>query len=141
MTLDEVHRYVRQGSTVVHARARTGFRNLYREVHINVIRTMPKNHNDNLDYWKPYLFHGQPIWIHRLLVLERSHKSLYDVTNVEHAHGRTADSVHGRVEHAVHDRIGDAGQSGVHYVTCTLWKTRNKQNVYNFSKNIITVYT
>lgn len=66
---------------------------------------------------KTYLLHGQPVGVHRLLVLERSHESLDNVTYVEHAHGRTANSVDWRVEYAVHDRVDDAGQSGVQYVT------------------------
>lgn len=67
-----------------------------------------------------YLFHGQPVGIHRLLVFEGAHERFDYVANVEHAHGRTADGVYGRVEYAVHDRVDDTGQGGVQYVAGTL---------------------
>lgn len=79
--------------------------------------------------YKSYLFHRQPVGVHSLLVLERSHESLDDVANVEHANSRATDRVHGRVEHTVDDRVDDAGQSRVQYVTgilCIYTKTRRE---------------
>jgi len=74
---------------------------------------------------EPYLFHRQPVRIHSLLVLERSHESLDDIANIEHAHCRATDGIHGCVEHTVDDRVDDAGQSRIQYVTGILCAHEN----------------
>jgi len=75
--------------------------------------------------YEPYLFHGQPVGVHSLLVLEWSHESLDNIANIEHAHSRATDSIHGCIEHTVNDRVDDAGQSCIQYVTGILCTHEN----------------
>jgi hypothetical protein len=56
------------------------------------------------------------------LVFERSHESFDYVANIEHAYGRTADSVYGRVKHSIHDGISNAGKSGIQDVAGILYE-------------------
>lgn len=84
-----------------------------------------------------YLFYGQPVGVHRLLVLERTHERIDDVADVEHAHGRTADGVHGRIEHAVHDGIDDTSQSCAQYVTGALC-AKDDNNVFTIMRKLYT---